>query len=883
MERKQKRTGKKVSIAALLMAVWCLVILCMMGNPVQAEEPVEMQEIQDKETTETVEEGEMIVPGEVYVKEPARAMQMRSMLVGDTKKTIYNSGGADLTDVLGVERENVLNWLGQHVNDDYYLGTPYVPADWRSPNGDTSFNGAPGMNCTGFVWHVLRSAGANENTPGIQGWVSLIANNRMEYVTYTGSNWSDVSSSVAQDGICEPGDVIWIWDMTEGDLRDGLSFHMSPKHHVAIFIGTYFDQIKIPGSPYWQEGEVRDRIWHSSDDNASGAQGIGNVASWMVPKEWTGPYAVTVLKMKNRKGNMELRKTSENPELTEENDSYSLEGAEYGIYSGDTMVASVKTNHEGYAKKEGLPIGTYLVKELTSPKGFMIDTQSYELIIKSEETTQLNVQDIPQKGVIELQKEDAETGKNVPQGAGTLKGAVYDIFVKSDYQPGDHTKSESYCGTLVTDEKGAARSEELPLNEYYVVERQASKGYLVDSKLHEVELTAENPTDHVFTKSVMGKEQIIRGNVEIIKVKENAEEDDDTLEGLEGVEFTFQSDTTGEVVKKIVTDRRGYATTADEKNPNGGLVYDTYTVTETRCPEGFKPVKPFRVTIKEEGVTLKGIYKEDKLIISPVAVVKVDKSTGKNIPLAGTEFRLLDKQKKPITMTTYYPEKVVHETFQTDEKGQFTFPAKLQYGTYYLEEVKAPQGYLKGELLKFEVTKGAEWGNPLIIRFEDENAMGQIRITKFSEDRKEKLDGAVFEIRAAEDIVTPDGTVRMKKGELADTLITERGEAVSKELYFGKYEVLETKQPEGFVLDKQAKIVELSYQDQETAVVVMELEITNKPIKPEKPEEPETPEEPKPESPSVKTGDGFSWKYVMVVCASGGILLSMLRRFQKRR
>ncbi len=100
-----------------------------------------------------------------------------------------------------------------------------------------------------------------------------------------------------------------------------------------------------------------------------------------------------------------------------------------------------------------------------------------------------------------------------------------------------------------------------------------------------------------------------------------------------------------------MTDKVGFATTASPDQPRGSLVFDTYIVTETKYPAGVKPIEPFEVTISEEGVTLKGIYKEDKLIVSPVAVVKKDKTTGNIIPVANTEFRLLDENKKPVTMT----------------------------------------------------------------------------------------------------------------------------------------------------------------------------------------------------------------------------------------
>lgn len=230
--------------------------------------------------------------------------------------------------------------------------------------------------------------------------------------------------------------------------------------------------------------------------------------------------------------------------------------------------------------------------------------------------------------------------------------------------------------------------------------------------------------------------------MEIIKFYENIDNENDTLQGIRGVEFSFTSKTTGKVVKKIVTDKDGFATTASSDQPRGSLVFDTYIVTETKYPVDVKPIEPFEVTICEEGVVLKGIYKEDKLIVSPVLVIKKDKNTGNRIPVADTEFRLLDANKNPITMTTYYPDKIISETFKTDEKGQFTFPEKLKLGTYFLEEIHAPNGYLIGELLEFKVTDGTTWEKPLVIEYYDEPVMGKIRLEKRDSMTSELVDGA---------------------------------------------------------------------------------------------------------------------------------------------
>ena len=561
------------------------------------------------------------------------------------------------------------------------------------------------------------------------------------------------------------------------------------------------------------------------------------------------------------KGNVQLRKISAQTDVTDGNTCYSLEGAVYGVYTDagcTAQVGELVTDASGTSGLLAVDAGSYYVKEKTAPRGYALDETVYKVEVAVGQTAQVNAEDIPQKNLLEvlLKKYDREVEfqeeGNAPQGAASLEGAEFTFR----FYPGDYDSLEELEGVdpartwvLRSNEKGEVRMGEaflvggdpvwkdgngtwfLPLGTVTIQETKAPQGYNISGETLLRRITPEGTGEQVQTYQTPDfAEDVIRGDLEIIKVYQNEEEKEDVLEGIEGVEFTLTSRTTGKEVVRIVTDHEGKATTRNRDWPRGRLVYDTYLVTETKTPEGYNPVEPFEVTIAEEQVTVSGIYRQDTLITSPIQVLKVDVSTGKVIPVAGAQFQLLDADKHVVTMTARYPEYQVYDTFVTDEQGRFTFPEKLKYGSYYLREVKAPEGYLLSEEeLAFSVGEEKDWGSPLVIRFADENAMGRICVAKFETGQKEHLTGAEFEIRAAEDIVTPDGTVRLKKGELAGTLTTERGETVSGELFLGKYTIKETRQIPGFALAEETYQVELKYKDQTTPVVEEHLTVYNEP------------------------------------------------------
>ena len=646
-----------------------------------------------------------------------------------------------------------------------------------------------------------------------------------------------------------------------GVYRDGGDY-VNPDAVITTDANGYGKAENLPGGEYWikelvpPKGYALNPDWSESTVSVPGGQmGVYHAKDKAIHE----PISVIVEKTDADQGEQpseeQLKKLEgarfEVKYYAVDPAVYDSDPADSGIAPARTWVLETKydkTYHQVLAKLEEaylvsgdafyktasgesmLPLGIVTIRECKAPNGYLLNETLYVRKIQEDGTDQETVTgeqvpvvpNTPQKIQIEIQKVDSETDKGEAQGAAALKGAEYEV----------RDQAGNVVETLITDKKGYAKTKELPLGNYTVKETKASNGYLLDEKEYPIKGEAKDEENRVFLYKTKSKETVIRGDVELIKLRENENEDEDTLHGLEGVEFTFTSKTTGKTVAKIVTDKNGYATTASKEHPRGSLPFDTYLLEETKHPEGLKPIEPFEVTIQEEGIVWKGIYKEDKLIVSPITVVKMDASTGKKIPIKGVEFRLLDADKKPITMTTHYPSEVVHKTFKTDENGQFTFPEKLKYGVYYLEEVNAPEGYLKGELLQFEVKEGAVWNQPLVVKYFDKNAMGKIQIEKIDAERKEKLSGAVFEVRASENIVTPDQTVRIKKGEVAETLIVgEDGTALSKELYIGKYEIQETKQPDGYVLDPKCYEVEIKYQDQNTPVVLTEISIPNEPTK----------------------------------------------------
>ena len=522
---------------------------------------------------------------------------------------------------------------------------------------------------------------------------------------------------------------------------------------------------------------------------------------------------------KPQAGQITVQKTNADSDMGD----YALSGAVFEIYSGDTVVDTITTAADGKAVSKLLPLGAYIIKEKAAPEGFVLNTAAYDVELAYAGQTievvyeSVTVPNKPQTGTITITKRDAETGAE-PHGEATLDGAVFEIL--------DTEGNVLHTLTAVND---TVLSPELPLGSYVVREKTPPAGYTLNETEFPVVIEYAGQTVEVVEESVTVENTIIRGRISIIKYAEFGYGSNKEARPLAGIEFTITRKADGEVMDTLTTDVSGYAI-------SDVLLYGTYTITETKGIDSHKIIDPIDVTIDvDEKVYAYAL--ENEAFKSELKIVKVDAETGNIIPAAGVQFRIKDADGVWIVQRQLYPAPADITVFETAADGTLVLPEPLLYGDYTLHEVKAGVGYLlNASPIPFSVGKD---GETVVVECANTPVMGKITVKKIgsaftgvTETESEygtiktatytdiPLEGAVFEIRAKTDIKTPDGTLKLSAGEVADTVTTgSDGSAVSKALYLGEYEVVETTAPEGYLLDTEPHAVTLRYKDQYTAIV----------------------------------------------------------------
>ena len=553
-------------------------------------------------------------------------------------------------------------------------------------------------------------------------------------------------------------------------------------------------------------------------------------------------------------GNLQINKYNGLGEL--------VDGAKFRVQAlndGNTY-DQIVTVTNGSLLLENILSGDYKVTEVQTPNsvsgtGYLLDPNNeYTVTIEPGATKTLDVVNYEPSGQITLTKRDSETG--TAQGSATLQGAVYQLSASTNIVRANgeivYTAGQ-VIGNAATDANGQIVWNGLyPGGSYAIKEIQPSDGYNLDTSTYIVELNFKDSSTAVVTASRVSYEKVIRSDIELSKFGTDSVDTENTKKiPLKGVIFSIQSLTTNQKWY-MVTNENGYIDSVTDKiyskvnttngtvkvdassvvtrNSRGMFPRDKYLITELNTPAGYMPIQPMTVVLDKQSYKYQWIL-EDKDIISALRVEKTDAETGQVIPIANTSFHLYDAQGKQIKMVaSRYPTTQYIDEFATDESGTFTLPEKLQIGTYYLEEVNAPEGYLKGQRMKFDITSGHDWSQPFTIQYANTPAKGKIKIVKTDSETAEPVEGAVYEIYADGDIKTGDNTIRNTSGELIDTVTTDdTGTALSQELYLGNYTVKEKETPDGYKLDTEEHKVSVEYADAVTPVVIATLEVEDEP------------------------------------------------------
>ena len=562
---------------------------------------------------------------------------------------------------------------------------------------------------------------------------------------------------------------------------------------------------------------------------------VNTASKYVVPAKQTAAIEWNKVTNKSfynelKRGSLKVTKTAEDGLVS--GIKFKLSGTSL---SGQKVEQYATTNAQGVATFSNVLISgstPYTLEEVNTADKYIVPA-SQTAIIEWNKVTSKSFHNELKKFNVTITKTDSETG--TAQGEGTLEGAVYGLY-----------KAGTLVEQLVIDSTGKAVSGNHPCGDDYTIrEIKAPEGYELDTTEYKVDATAGSFTAKINSLFISVTENVIKGSIAIIKHSDDGSTQIDTPEEGAIFEIYLKSagsyDAAADSEKDIITtDEYGYAQTKD-------LPYGTYTVHQTAGLPNREFIRDFDVVISADKTYRYLINNAD--FYSYVRIVKTDAETGETVPYAGAGFKIYDPDGNPVSFRVTYPEFETIDTFYTSSDGTLITPDVLPSGEgYSIVEVEAPEGYvLNSEPVYFDVTRGGSEDfngiNVVTVTRDNMPQKGQIMVKKtgevFFSVVKENgvykpiyevraFADAVYEIYAAEDITTPDGTVRYNQGELVDTLTTGAdGTDTSKELYLGTYEVVEAKAPYGLLIDPTPKQVTLTYAGENVFVTNAETEAYN--------------------------------------------------------
>lgn len=791
--------------------------------------------------------------------------------------------------VLGATR-CVVDELEAHRNDTFYLNTSFGNTgpngawgdigtwDCWYPNGRPKSNGQAYMNCAGFVVAALEACGADcdqiGNYVGSAGYNRGNKSNLYRWIMYLTDHARLCRRYESKNDL-----------LSSGELRKGDLIIADPRDW------------SVPGVDchvlfFWGDNSGHDLAWHSSNHAEGVVAGTcpGNMISKISAKSsdvyWLHVPLTNVVKLifEKRSAALSVANGHEGAPF------YSLEGAQFSIFERcvngacEGLIAQFTTDSNGRAEVELQPNANVWVREDRPPAGFCSWAAPQRIQVGQAETTE-TLLDEPQTVRIEVTKIDAET-RGEALGHATLEDALFEAV---------DSKGNSYTAKTKRMEGGAYRATfpEMARGAIRIREAAAPKGYELatlpnaDSDGWLSLEAAPNDGVRCATVMVQAADRVMRGDIEGVKVYEPELKDDTFVQpALQGAKFAIwlQDDGTlaakgydvsdildahgnaikqhdeqalrGTLIGTVESDRDGRFTSKDllahwsshehgeQPKPEHVLPFGTYTVVETSCPDpALRLMNPItNIEIHRTGhVVFLAI--EDKRIASPVRVRKTDSKTGNTVLAPGTCIELLRRDAagdyRVVEFALRTPESHTISRFTVPESGIVQFPEKLVWGSYAIREVETVAPYIvrKG-IVPFDVGKNHDWDESDVMEIDlpNEQAHGKIEGRKLDADTQQGVAAATYEVRAARDIASPDGTIWLREGELAGSATTdEEGRWFIADLPLGggtaEYIVREVQSPDGYMAELEERRITLSWKDDQTALVVAEVAIEEKPTK----------------------------------------------------
>ena len=503
-----------------------------------------------------------------------------------------------------------------------------------------------------------------------------------------------------------------------------------------------------------------------------------------------------------------------------------LDGAVYGLFKGETLLDTYTTANGGKFTTKEYPCGPdYSIREISPSEGYLLDETVYPVGAEPGNFT-LENNSIPMTATEDVILGSIAITKHTDQPATPEQEEP----VPQSEAP-DSSSSEIPESTPVPEDEAASSSQPEASAESEAPAEPAGEPSSESSPAPESE--PEPAPSASIVPQLVPAVASLASKASVLPLSTTSSSDEVQIEQPEeGAEFQVYLASAGSYGNAketerdlLITDSYGFARSKD-------LPYGLYVVHQTAGAEGQKFVPDFSVFISEHGKTYYYIL-NNPTFTSLIRFEKKDLESGKIIPLAGTAVKIRNTDTGEwVVQHLNYPSPIDIDTFVTDSTGTLMLPEPLPFGNYELYEQQSPWGYVfDGEPVPFVVD-----GTQDVITVEKYNIAqkGTITVSKEGEVFSHVAEagglyqpqyevqgqpGAVYDVTALEDIVTPDGTVHLKAGELAATLTTgSDGTATSEPLYLGRYQILERTAPDGMVIDPEPKEVTLSYAGQEVEI-----------------------------------------------------------------